>query len=530
MLIVQENFLRRFIEFERYIENPPLETQDFIDFCKKRGIETNENELEFFETEGLLYPVLSLETPKNTIPPYRYINILFIREEKNLIISLLENNKIFDPSRLNLHQNYNFRNGESKSHNEKINKYYSSFHIDWLTKLKDSYSLNLNFAGNEIIITSVLSGIFKRIKRISSIENISELSSKLEEDKFEEFDFDLKKKKQILLKNYQYFEKILEFLLSIEYVYAPYGKSSSKFIHMREEIWNEKKKEFDPKEELKVLDFTIKEVVTLYSNFSEIAMEILGIERDDWIQLWKRIGWEEKDELGGYIRLGIEYLQWSIMLKKFIENYCGREIFDINEIRTLSADHILRNDVSNRTMSRFINFTRTQGYYDNIKNENFYDDEYKRLFYLANDFELDYHPRLIVFVEGKTELIILPKFFKFIGIKLENLGIDFINIEGITKFFSKIEIGNSEQDKLILNNFQNLINYTLNKWQTLPFFIGDNEHAIQKFLDEGIVIDFDYSERKEKLPSKWYHIWTKDFELDNFTNKEISTALQSLKC
>ena len=125
--------------------------------------------------------------------------------------------------------------------------------------------------------------------------------------------------------------------------------------------------------------------------------------------------------------------------------------------------------------------------------------------------------------------MIIPKFFEFFGNKPENLGIDIINIGGISKFFGpEIKVKNSSKkyDTVVLKIFLNLINYTLNKWQTLPFFIGDNENKIKKLLNDGISIEFDYSARK--LPEKWYHTWDKDFEFDNFTDKEIAIAINDV--
>jgi|LSQX01.3.fsa_nt_gb hypothetical protein len=43
------DFLTNFITEEKYLQNPPLETNKFIEFCRIRGIETDRKELEYFE-------------------------------------------------------------------------------------------------------------------------------------------------------------------------------------------------------------------------------------------------------------------------------------------------------------------------------------------------------------------------------------------------------------------------------------------------------------------------------------------------
>lgn len=47
------DFLTNFIKEEKYLQNPPLETNKFIEFCRIRGIETDRKELEYFEKEGV---------------------------------------------------------------------------------------------------------------------------------------------------------------------------------------------------------------------------------------------------------------------------------------------------------------------------------------------------------------------------------------------------------------------------------------------------------------------------------------------
>ena len=57
------NFLSKFIKEEKYLQNPPLEANEFINNCRKRGIITDERELEFFEKEKLLFPIFRIDLP-----------------------------------------------------------------------------------------------------------------------------------------------------------------------------------------------------------------------------------------------------------------------------------------------------------------------------------------------------------------------------------------------------------------------------------------------------------------------------------
>jgi hypothetical protein len=53
---MREGFLERFIKNAQYQQSPPLAAPKFLEFCKKRGVLTNERELEFFEKEGPALP------------------------------------------------------------------------------------------------------------------------------------------------------------------------------------------------------------------------------------------------------------------------------------------------------------------------------------------------------------------------------------------------------------------------------------------------------------------------------------------
>ncbi len=534
--MVAREFLRRFIEDERYLQNKPLETKNFIDFCKDRGVKTNEDELEFFEKEGLFCPIIKINEP----PEY----FQFTEQFKGILLNWVDEGCLFDPSREDQLLKGSLEEKMLKNDSQKIISLYSSFQIHWLIILKESYSFNINFTGKGIKISGSLphlSNLYNNFTSDFLIKDLGELVTKLDDiSSLAGFDrvFDFEKKKNILKKYYSYYNQILEFLLLIQSIYGPYGRSNTRSMRIEgtienfDEKWWEKRTKFNPKEELKLIELEIGKVTLFYWIFSKKAMELLGVDRDDWIQLWKSFAWDKKDKIKDHNRLGIEYLQWALMLKRFIEDYCEMEILDIDEISNIGHDDILKfNPPEMDQYGTLLRASRNKFYSDKGNNTNYYHDKYKRLFYLANDFQIDYHPRLIVFVEGKTELKVLPKFFEVIGKKPEDIGIDIINIGSISKFFGpKFRVKNSKNkyDTIILNNFLNLINYTLNKWQTLPFFIGDNENDIKKLLDEGICLDFDYDAEKGTLPEEWYHIWDKDFELDNFTDIELATAINNV--
>ncbi len=331
---MRDGFLLRFIENEYYLQNTPLDINEFVNYCKKRGIDTNEKELEFFERERLFYPIIRInrliredeiiiftkddeklysrplkdglnigEKEIRTDKQYYYSDYNFSSIYKEMFLGWINEGTMFDPS-MKPFQAWSSFIGEELmfNDNKKIVSLYSPYQIYWLYILKKSYCLKINLAGD-----------------------FCPKLEKLGRDDFFKYYFNTDCKKKELKEDYNNFELILEFLISIQNVYTPYGRSGAKEIQItntfpRSTEWEEKRKTFSPNDSLRTLDFDIKSVVYWYQLFSRKAIEdLLGGKRNNLAQLWKNIQWSIKDDLEGNFRLGVEFLQWALMLKVFIE-------------------------------------------------------------------------------------------------------------------------------------------------------------------------------------------------------------------
>jgi len=605
---MRDDFLKRFIEEEQYQQNPPLDTSEFIKFCSGRGIKTNEKELEFFEREGLLYPLFRIERPiieeelisfhKNgesysrpieeglnngEIEKGRFIHRYysgydFSDRDKAVFLAWIEDGILHDPARKPFKQWSSFEGEKLFNGSTKTVSLYSPYQIFWLNILKLTYSISINLAGDVIWVSSPIFGRYHDSVGcgsfgLNSIDDFANQLKKHDQDKFKNY-FNLEIKKARLKNNYQEFNKLLEFLLSIQSVYAPYGKSSSKYIHITHngfdsDMWPEKRQNFNPKEKLEELNITIEFIIRNYELFSYKCNYILGNGRShDWLLLWKDISWDKKDILEGDIRYGIEYLQVALILKRFIEDHLGRDILDIDEvIKTLPKD-VLEYDPSTIKGRDNLRGVRNDRLSDDKKS--YYGDKYKRLFYLSNEFHLDYQPRVIVFVEGKTEEETIPRFFKWYhGDIPQDHGIDFINFKGVDKLLSTSKVAedlmkltdsierqnkdkflsSAQKEKLgklindlrntnvILSNWTTFLSYNLEKWQIIPFFISDLEGGIMRFLDPKIKL-IDYNGNRYGLPEEWRFIWGMDnnntpffgnsFEFANFSDDEIAFAISEV--
>jgi len=300
---------------------------------------------------------------------------------------------------------------------------------------------------------------------------------------------------------------------------------------------------------------------------------------NDAIQLWKHVRWDRKKKCIGSTRLGIEYLEWAMMLKRCIEHYIGREIYDVDEISNYSLDKI--KTIPSKDNGQTVRGVRNRDFYNGINETYEFNLNRKHLFYLSNSLTLDYHPRILLFVEGKTEEELIPEFYNEFYGDFEDAGFEIINIGGISSFFSG-ELADRQPSgkymKLIVSNFTNLINFNLKTWQAIPFFVADNENNILENLQKGKIInlkdafylihgfsvneydeifkylliefmdflnEFETSVNRENsfleeflsdnfnmsknlnstFINEWSYIWDLDFELDNYEPEELQKAI-----
>jgi len=650
------DFLSKFIREEKYLQNHPLETNEFKKYCKKRGIITNEEELEFFEKEKLLFPIFRIDLPimkkeefvkfkrdekENIMPAFYklkeseieierfktniYSSYSFGADSKKILLNWLEEGNLYDPSIKPFKCWSNFKDEIGR---KKIVSFYSSYQIYWLSMLKRAFSFNMNFIGDDIKVSSFLPNIydfennatFSIIEMKKFYEKLKEISEK---QTFKEY-FNFKGKKEKLEKEYKIFNLFLKFLITIQNIYYPYARSGSKTIRISgdQSKWFKMKKDFNLDNELKYLSVKVEDVARWYWILSNISQKILGASGSDWAQLWKNISWDKKEKLEGNNRLGIDYLQWAVMLKRAIEEYLVREIPDIDEITNFGPEDVLilktnswncqQHSLRSIRNSRLINIDledekllnsifkkivksvvnkmeieeefskfKKMGFYidwqdkiicfneKKLNVKNFYHDKYKRLFYLSNSFRLDYQPRVIVFVEGKTEEEILPKVFKwYYGKMPDSLGIEFIDFKGVDQLLStsknaeklkkllvdiqkeakqkvisyeKRKILNKlmkdlKKVKIVISNWTSFLSYNLEKWQIIPFFLSDNEGNVKHFLEAETPIRF--KGKNYNIPQEWRFLWGVDnhnipftgdnFELANFSNHEIATVLNGI--
>ena len=467
-----------------------MNMKKFIDFCKKRGIKIDDKKLEDLEEKKLFYPIFRVTNIYNQISE-QYVSPNFDEYSHEELLGYLENGNIYIPEDNGFCKFKEFYDNET--HSLKTYSYYSAFQI-W------------------------------PLVRILADERIVEYRQ-------------------------SYFENFVNLLIAIQ-IYSPYGRSNLKKINLKTEIdsFYKKLEEFDLDEALEVINLEHDELYKAYALVCSKLRDLLG--SDDIIQLWKNIAWSKKDKCIGNTRLGVEYLQWAMMLKRCIEDDLEHETFDVDEVD--GNWEKVRNQLPSNETGRTLRGVRNDWYKNKLTDEYEFRLNRKKLYYLANSLTLDYHPRVIIFVEGDTEEIMIPKFFEFYGYNFKDLGFEIVNVGGIANFNGAkltFQKENKKYVKKVISNFKHLVNFNFDLWQAIPFFIGDNENNIIENLKYGVIFDtkklisgFDnrpakevipelideYGEINESLIETWSHIWEYDFELDNFTPIELKNAINEV--
>lgn len=512
-----------YFENELYLQYLPMKTDKFIKFCKDLGIKINRDYLEELEKDKKFFPIFRVNVDYSIdSDAEKIVKQLSEDYETEYYNSTLSSTELFlktqnEKQQIYFPKDYNFipysEFKDSKSNQYKAYNYYSAYQIYHLEKI---------------------------INEELPLINIT---------------------------------KMIDLLISIQ-IYSPFGRSNMKEIVVKDdyEVWKNYFNNFNINDIFQILDITDDFLITCYRNICGNLKRLLG--SNDAIQLWKNVKWKEKDKCIGQTRLGIEYLHWAMMLKRCIEDYYKREIYDVDEVQYISAEKI-KLDIPQEEKGFTLRGRRNKLFINEINGKYEFNLNRKKLFYLANKLTLDYHPRILIFVEGTTEEVLIPKFFdEFYG-NFEDTGFEIVNIKGISRFFSG-DLSQNSQEKVIVSNFKNLISFNLNKWQTIPFFIGDNEGKIVEKLKSGKIFDlkdtfyliygfsineykqifkytfndfwntlltchdlnfdqnkkfasdlYDKTKSKNSMIDEWIHTWKQDFELDNFTPEELVEAINS---
>jgi hypothetical protein len=146
------------------------------------------------------------------------------------------------------------------------------------------------------------------------------------------------------------------------------------------------------------------------------------------------------------------------------------------------------------------------------------DDTLRALELVTNDFGLNPKPQLVLFVEGATELAVVPVLFdKLFATTPGVFGIELVNMRGVAN-----ATGGAESSYSAL---WRLIDY-LHHHQTFAFVLLDNEGLAPVNIGKGLkrASSIHFPDRRVTRPN-YVKLWKLSFEMDNFNDSELAKVL-----
>jgi len=487
--------LQYIVENEFYKTVPLVSSNNFISYCKKRGIKISKEKLEKYEELGLFYPLARVEHPKIIIKVEysengkEYLELGILREgeewsgdveEEYSMFSFVDDAKdwfkedlLWEPTSRDFEKWDNFvdENGYTK-----IESYYSIFQCYNLLILEQQTKMSLN-------CMDWIS--YDDIQIDKTIKTITSYSSNL-----------ISKQKEQVSRN-----KIIPLICQVlSNRYFPLTQTDGRRIKVTshgfrsdEWDWFEYCRKWEPEKILSDLEMNSEYIKDLQSQLLHKAFFIDPIEK--WYELVDFISIDKKERLKDNALLAQTIYSTEKMLRFFYQDITGEDLPSPDE-----------------TYGKW-----KEGFYGKGVVEN----KLQYLEFISNIYHINPKPNLILIVEGDGEEKQIPRLAsEFFGINFLTMGINIMNLQGVGNFE-----GNKKDDKY--GALEKLIDDYHNR-QTLVFLILDNEGRVLKIKEKLVSKSSQYYPSRTITKDEYIHLWNTNIEFDNFTCEEIAQAMTDL--
>lgn len=264
------------------------------------------------------------------------------------------------------------------------------------------------------------------------------------------------------------------------------------FSGQRDWDWNEYANKFDPKKIAKQFGLSPNKLMHAYNALASIANACDPLKK--WANLVEFVSCERKRELSGNARLALSMRDAAKMLKLLYADLYHTDLPPTHEVSTRI----------------FLHFPELKAR----------KDVRRHMELVVNQYDLNPQPKLVLFVEGKSEKVLITKIFKhYYHSHPGRLGIEINNLKGVGNF-----TGNRKTDRF--NAIFRLVDY-LHHHQTIAFLILDNENNAPRLLMEAEKKKPSlYGQKRTFIPSDHIVLWKKSLEFDNFSFAEIAKGLE----
>jgi hypothetical protein len=440
-------------------QNLLLTEQDLTRYAEERGLNIGPEDLEYFEELGLLPPLCRLKLPiveerqLDGEVRRRYAALCDISHE---LKNWCETGLCEDPIKTKFRPWKEYRDG----YQETARALYHPWQFMNLGTI-------LHWIGHRLTVPQIFDE--ERLKRIR--ENMKKFWGSQKDW----VDFVTKRVNRDL--------RFLPFLISIEDVYLPpirsnfigiLGASDSGF-----EIWRSLRSNFDPKKALSEFDLTVEQIENWRT---QIAAETRS--RDplrNWYLLVRHVSYHKRQKLTGGALFAQDCYEIIEVLGRFLEDLTGKpqygpdDLFDGRRGEWKKDFYGGEVDFANR-------------------------DVLRRIVY---EYGLDYDCKVLLFLEGDTEVNAVPIIADAMGISFARFGVRPEKLGGYCEIHPK--------------RMEKLLKYAKSNGIMVYIIIDNHEHS-REYVEE-LLIRKDLPVERDRV-----RIWNVDFEADNFLIDELIEA------
>ena len=475
--------LATIIENEWFIVCDLLPADQFIKFCRDRGINTSRGQLEQLEKLKLFNPIARVSFPKVTVKieysedrkTYRYLGVLeegeawggetiedyaAFRFNKQYNEDWLKNGWLWDPKG----RDFEPWSGFLEKGEPKVESYYSMFQCLPLYHLCQDLTLPV---GGEWW------GPY-------SPKDVQETGQQMVEF--------AKARIESIRKNGYPWAEIALICQAISNRYYPHTQSDRRTLSISYRLdhhqwsWEEYRGKWDAEAIRQLLSISVEELKTLQQRTALDAGWMDPLEH--WYSLIRFVSINKRTRLKGKALLAQTLYAMEEMLRLFFRDLTGERLCAPDE----SPDW------------------RPSDFYGEGVPEN----ELQYLEFLTNQYHLNPRPRLLLFVEGECERQQVPRIAQgLLGCPFERVGIQIESLRGI---------GEAEKLERLIDHYH----YR----QTIVYLILDNENRARQLRDKLLAAKSKYPEVPGTITKpELIFLWEKCFEFDNFSDEEIAHAM-----
>ena len=279
----------------------------------------------------------------------------------------------------------------------------------------------------------------------------------------------------------------------ITYLNSGFREDASMFINRNDWDWHEFARGFDPKEA--EAQFALTQPILKHAYETLGASACFCDPLDRWANLVEFVSLDQKEELKGKALRALALRDAANMLRLLHKELYGEDLKPTHQIFGQVITHYPELEVLN--------------------------DIRRHLEFVVNQYDLNPQPKLVLFVEGESEIVLINTIFKdYFGADPGIYGIELVNLQGVNN-----ATGNKKTDRF--RAIFRLIDY-LHHHQTMTYLILDRENQSEKLKAEAKKTKSTHGQSRHAIPSGHICLWKTSLEFDNFSDTEIATGMTTL--